>query len=268
MKEWLTDRYDSRSVPDAITYRRTGKKNDTPAIEFSQAPRINILATSSYDWFINSLDQADATGGFIPRWLVVHIPATGRLLPKPLAANRELIPALGERLLEIRKLQGNADLSLVEAIYDEYYRPAHKRFSSQSNPALAMPFFNRLRGEVLKLAVIFEVSQSGSLKVSEQAMRRAIEAARAIEQTIFEILPTGMNKEGFQVERMAERIRSAGKAGLPKSELTLAFKHWKPQERRERLQTLVEAGTVHCARKPTPGRTAEVYVHNDHLRPA
>jgi hypothetical protein len=39
VKEWLTDRYDNRSIPEAIRYRSTGKKGDTPSIVFSQAPR-------------------------------------------------------------------------------------------------------------------------------------------------------------------------------------------------------------------------------------
>jgi hypothetical protein len=40
-----------------------------------------------------------------------------------------------------------------------------------------MPFFHRLRAIVLKLAVIFEVSASCSLRVSPAAMQRAIDLA-------------------------------------------------------------------------------------------
>jgi hypothetical protein len=55
VKEWITDRYDNPRIPDSIIYRRTGKKSDTQPIVFEQAPRMNILATSSSDWFVNSL---------------------------------------------------------------------------------------------------------------------------------------------------------------------------------------------------------------------
>jgi hypothetical protein len=41
-KEWLTDRYDEFKLPATITYRATGKKSDTPPIQFGAAPRINI----------------------------------------------------------------------------------------------------------------------------------------------------------------------------------------------------------------------------------
>jgi hypothetical protein len=50
LKQWLTDRYDNPKIPEAIGYRQTQKKSqNTPPINFEQAPRINILATSSED---------------------------------------------------------------------------------------------------------------------------------------------------------------------------------------------------------------------------
>lgn len=264
-KQWFADRYDNLRTPAPITYRQTGKRQDTPPIVFGQAPRINVLATSSRDWFIDALQQEDTTGGFIPRWLIVLPGPSERVLPKPLATNQALVPGLVKKLRAISKLRGDVNLSAVEGIYDRWYRLALKRFQSQPNPALAMPFFNRLRGHVLKLAVIFEVSQSCLLKVSHGAMQRAIEAAQKLEETIFEILPTGMNREGSEVEKMAECIRRAGAAGMLRSALTIAFKHWKARDRGDRLITLIESGTIQVFRRGTPGRTASVYVHSEHL---
>jgi len=189
VKEWFTDRYDNLRIPPSIRYRQTGKSQDTPPIIFTQSPRINVLATSSREWFINALEQEDTTGGFVPRWMIVSVEDSGKVLPLPRATNDDLIPALAEKLKAISALQGEANLQPVNPTYDKWYRQAHDRFRAQPNPGLAMPFFNRLRANVLKLAVIFEVSQSQSLTVSEGAMQRAIDAAQAIEQTIFEILP-------------------------------------------------------------------------------
>jgi hypothetical protein len=266
VKEWFTDRYDNLRTPPCIVYRQTGKSQDTPAIIFNEAPRINVLATSSRDWFINCLEQEDTTGGFVPRWVIVSLQDSGRVLSKPLAASCGLVRALADKLKGIDELRGNADLSAVEGIYDQWYRFARKRFENQPNPALAMPFFNRLRGHVLKLAVIFEVSQSQSLKVSENAMHRAIEFARETEKTVFEILPTGMNRVGAEVEKMSELIRKAGPAGILQSKLTSALKHWKAREREERLHTLLESETVYRFGRSTPGRKARVYVYRDHFK--
>ena len=264
VKEWITDRYDNHRVPEAVTYRKTGKKSDTPPIVFDEAPRLNILATSSSDWFLNNLEQADTTGGFIPRWLPKRVGKSDRLIPKPKSPNRELLPVLGDELASISKLQGDADLSQVERLYEEWYRKASPRFEGQPNSALAVPFFNRLRGEVLKLAVIFQVSQSGTLKVTEQALNRAIAVVSDAEETIIEFLPSGMSREGSEVEKMAERIRSAGPAGMTQSALTRSFQHWKSRERQERLATLMDSQKIRSVPIHTVGRTGKLYVHEDY----
>jgi len=267
VKEWLTNRYDNQRTPESIVYRITGKKSDTPPIVFTTAPRINILASSSEDWFVSSLDQADVTGGFIPRFVLVRLPQSSRLIPKPQALDSTRIGPLTQQLQAISQLQGNPTFTLeAEGLYEQWYGDAHKRFEGQPNPALAKPFFRRLRGQVLKLAVIFEVSQSGSLNVSKGAMQRAIDTGLDIERTIFDILPTGMNREGSEVQRMEKLIHDAGAAGILHSMLTLAFKHWKKREREERLCTLIESGTVCVFFRQTTGRRARVYVHRDHLK--
>jgi hypothetical protein len=264
VKEWLTDRYDNQHVPDGITYRQTGKKRDTPPIIFNEAPRTNILATSSSDWFINSLEQEDTTGGFIPRWLLKQIGKSERLIPKPIAPDPTLLPVLGDQLALIAELKGKADLSKVEQLYSDWYCATYRKFEEQPNSALAVPFFNRLRGELLKLAVIFEASQSGTLQVTQQAFDRAAAAASDAEETIFTLIPTGMSREGSEVEKMSEKIRSAGPEGITQSELTRSFQGWKPWERAQRLQTLLESARVHYLTEPTKGRNCTRYVHQEH----
>ena len=267
VKEWLTDRYDNLRKPESIVYRQTGKKTDTPSIYFPKAPRTNILTSSSEDWFVGNLGQADVTGGFIPRFDLVHLPRSNRLIPKPQVPDTKRIGPLVQQLQAISQLQGDAQFTpQADKLYDQWYRDASGRFNGQPNPVLALPFFNRLRGQVLKLSVIFEASQSCSINVSDPAMVRAIDAAVEIERTIFEILPTSMSREGSEVEKMAELIRNAGSAGRLHSKLTLAYKHWKSREREERLRTLTDSRTIRCFERQTRGRTAKVYVHRDHVK--
>lgn len=98
VKEWLTDRYDNWSTPESIRYRQTGRSQDTPPIEFTEAPRLNIVATSSTDWFIGNLSQDDATGGFVPRWILMQAESPTRLVPIPRQRNEALVPVLAEHL--------------------------------------------------------------------------------------------------------------------------------------------------------------------------
>jgi len=136
-------------------------------------------------------------------------------------------------------------------------------FDQQPNHSLAIPFFNRLRALVLKLAVIFEVSASCSLSVSAAAMQRALQRADSIEQTIFQLLPTGMTAEGYAVDKIEQRIRQAGAPGLSQSDLTRAFQGGgKHRDKEARLNTLVQGGqVVKYERKQTGGRAAVIFVH-------
>jgi hypothetical protein len=177
-KEWLTDRYDNFRVPESVTYRATGvAQRDTPAIIFSQAPRTNILATSSEDWFFGSLLTEDSTGGFLPRWLLIRTNNAGRIVPIPRTPDERVVPRLTDHLRRVNELRGEADFSLIEREYDLWYRATKARFASQPNRALADTYFNRHRIHILKLALVFEVSTSISLRVSASAWERAVELA-------------------------------------------------------------------------------------------
>ncbi len=266
-KQWLTNIYDNEGIPPAMVYRQskgTPSRNTEPIV-FTQAPRTNILATSSREWFINSIVHEDSMGGFIPRWFLVDMPELDRTIPVPKEPDNSHITPLADRLNRIRALQGAVDLSEVSSIYEKWYEATKARFTGQPNKALAMAFWNRHRVHVLKLAAVFSLSESCSLVVSPEAMERAILAAQATERTIFELLPTGMSHEGGELEKMARVIRDAGPKGVLRSEVTGAFQYVAEYQRESRLRTLITAGTIKEYRRSGGGRPATVYVHKDHL---
>ena len=262
-KQWLTDRYDNNRVPETVKYR-TGQPNSTAPIVFSEAPRLNILATSSMEWLVANLEREDTTGGFLPRWFIIHVAAPSRIIPKPQKPNVGAVGPLANHLDRVVALTGVANLNRIEDLYDGWYRQARLRFEAQPNSSLAVPFFNRLRALVLKLAVIFEVSTSCTLAVSADSMQRAIRQADAIEQTVFGLLPTGMTPEGFAIDRVEQAIRKAGISGITQSELTRAFQNTgKQKDRAERIETLIEGGRVCRFQRGTGGRRAGIFVHCD-----
>ena len=129
---------------------------------------------------------------------------------------------------------------------------------------MAIPFYNRLRAHVLKLAVIFEVAKSGSLKVSDDAMQRAIGIATQVEETVFDLLKTGITREGSELNRMLIFIQSRGARGVPLSELTKTFYSMPERERKARLQTIVDsAEVIRFLRTNTGGRLGLVFVFKD-----
>jgi hypothetical protein len=263
LKPWITDRYDNLKTPRTIKYRVTGKKDDTPEISFTHAPRINILGTSSEAWFFSNLVQEDSAGGFVPRWMLVRTQNTGRIIPIPKVPDPGLVQPLADRLKRVAQIKGVADLSEIELAYSRWYGRARKRFSSQSNGALATAYFNRHRNHVLKLAVIYEVSSSLSLRVSRRSWGRAVEFAKHLEETIFSLLATGMSGSGYLMRQMSEKVREAGESGLALSALTRAFQHHDRRNREDLLNTLVGSETVFVFSRQTDGRPACILVHID-----
>ena len=262
-KVWVTDRYDNHDVPDPITYRKTGRK-DTPTIEFAEAPRLNIIATSSEDWLMTNLVQEDTTGGFLPRFLLMKLSGIEKVIPTPRETDPRLLHELAVELQFIDTLTGTVVLSKeVRVVYERWYRKARERFLAQPNPALARPFFNRLRNQVLKLALIHEVAESKTLNISVKSMEKAIETAAKIEETIFALLPTGMNREGAELMKVEHRIKEGGVDGISQTVLTRAFQSTPKTERTQRIQTLCQGGAVVAFRRETGGRLATIYVHAD-----
>ncbi|MGB8060758.1 MAG: hypothetical protein WCF26_02535 [Candidatus Sulfotelmatobacter sp.] len=135
---------------------------------------------------------------------------------------------------------------------------------------MAEAFWNRHRVHLLKLAAIYSMSCAEGLVVRPKAMERAIESARRAEKTIFELLPTGLNREGAAIDKLERRIRVAGINGLLKSEFTRAFQDMREGERESRLRTLFDCKTVRRFSRATAGRPADVLVHKgfveEHLR--
>ncbi|PWT91839.1 MAG: hypothetical protein C5B55_07435 [Blastocatellia bacterium] len=166
---------------------------------------------------------------------------------------------------EINSLQGSVKLSKdVQAEYEDWYLKAHHRFMSQANPALAKPFFNRLRNQVLKLAVIHEVAQSRSLNVTVDSMRKAIATAAKVEETILGLLPTGMTREGAELLKIEQLIKQAGVEGLSLTTLTRTLQSTPTTERKQRVLTLCDGGVVVRFTRKTGGRNAVIYVYKDY----
>jgi hypothetical protein len=264
VKQWLTDRYDNLKTPRSIKYRVTGKKGDTPQIVFTAPPRINILATSSEAWYFSNLVQEDSAGGFVPRWMLVRAQTTGRVIPIPKAPDSKLVHPMAYHLQQVGKIRGVADLSTIERAYGTWYRGTKERFSSQANGPLAAAYFNRHRGHILKLAVIYEVSSSLSLQVSRRSWARAVEFAKQLEVTIFSLLATGMSGRGYDLNQMVERVRIAGPEGLPLSEFTRTFQNMHKKQRDNALDTLVIGEQLSAFKRKTSGRTAAILVHSDY----
>jgi hypothetical protein len=262
-KEWITNLYDNYDVPETTVYRTSGRDKTTP-IEFDEPPRLNFLASSSTDWFVSSLTQEDTTGGFIPRWTILNLRETGKLIPEPKLTDRRWVKPLGMYLRQVATLKGHAELSKeARELYHEWYRESFKRFSDQQHTNLAMPYWNRMRGQILKAALAYEVSSSLKLLISPESFNRAEKLMKKVEETIFGLLPTGMNKEGFEVDKIEQKIKTAGDEGIARSTVTRAFQSMEKKNREDRIETLKDSHTIQEFIRASTGRPASYLVHKD-----
>jgi hypothetical protein len=99
--------------------------------------------------------------------------------------------------------------------------------------------------------------------VSVKAWERAVEFTGQIERCVFRMLPTGMSAAGYDLQKIEDRIRRAGAQGLSRNDLTRAFQHMTPKDRDQNVQTLIEAGKIQSAHRPTATRQKLVYIHED-----
>jgi hypothetical protein len=271
LKVWLTDRYDDPYPPSPVSYRvNKQSKRNTPPIHFDEAPRINILATSSEDWFFNSIAQSDSTGGLMPRWMINKLPHTDRCIPIPQRPDADKAVALIYQLKKINLIgtglmdTKEVDFSPVKSNYESWYRAARARFDAQPNPGLAGPYFNRHREHIKKLAAIYTAASSNDLTVTEAAWNAAVERARGLEVTIFKLLPTGMSEGGYERSKMLREIEASGDDGLTLSDLTRAFQSIESWKRRDYLATLISSEDVFAFVQKTTGRPSFVFVAKTH----
>jgi Bifunctional DNA primase/polymerase, N-terminal len=218
VKPWLTDRFDSSTVPAAIKHRTNAKgETTTPNIEFLTAPRINVLGMSNADWYLEKLRESDIRGGFLARFVPIAMAPSGRAVHFVQAPDAELWQTLTEKLLAITRVRGAADLSAVLSPdpgcpYGRWYAETQRRWA-RGNGELADVLFARWRVFVLKLAVVFELSASGSLGVTEASFDRAARWLREQEATLFSVAEVG-GKRGLRLRRKLQFFEAAGTNGV------------------------------------------------------
>jgi hypothetical protein len=82
---------------------------------------------------------------------------------------------------------------------------------------------------------------------------------------LFKVFPTGLEREGYELDRMIKFAREPGAAGVPLSRFTNEFKNVDAGLRFKRLGTLLEGKDLYRFSRTTLGRTAQILVHKDYL---
>ena len=198
IKEFLSDLYD---CPD---FKKRILKKDTYTIE---EPYINIYTATTLEWFLRSIGESDIMGGFLARF--IYIVAT-KEEKKPLIAFPE-IPD-DEKLNKFLKYLDHANCLQGEATFDDESMDIYKKWLAQHEDSIdklnfnqiISGFFTRLGTTCLKLAVIFQISETLKIHVKANAMKRAINFVEKLKENVYKLLT---EKIGFtKVEREKKKI--------------------------------------------------------------
>ena len=265
-KTWLTDCHDNFRIPKPITYRKTNRSADTPPIEFSGAPRTNILATSSETWLLENVASGDVGGGWLPRFIILRPDAKRKdvSIPAVLDPGKKLhltnLLAKAERV----SIGSEARIDGIEPLIADWYVPAKNRFVAY-DPHLGLAFFNRHRTNIIKAAVIFEVSMTGTVHVSEAAWSRAVRLMDEVEKTVAHLMKIGVSPRGNLLQQIEDAILAAGKEGISQNGITRKFQRVVSKDLLDALGTLVTAERVSMSKVETGGRKKTLLTHESFI---
>jgi hypothetical protein len=270
IKPLITDTYDSNNIPPAIKHRTNSKgTTNTPDIEFTRPLRNSFLLMSNRDWLQQQLREYDATGGWLARFLWVAVPDADRAIHKVPLGDAVLETRLKNKLLRISKLQGEADTTAIytddpECAYAKWYLKTRARWKRQG--PLGEVFWGRWRASVLKLAIVFEISRTESLKVSVESFNRAAAWMDSQETAIFKLLRSEFSSDAGRLDKKENFFIDAGVGGRTKTEYTDKFRYEEPRRRNGDLETLIDSGTIRKVAErvgPDGKKMPPTYVHQD-----
>jgi len=237
IKEFLSDLYD---CPD---FKKRILKKDTYIIE---EPYINILTATTLEWFLRSIGESDIMGGFLARF--IYIVATKKE-KKPLIAFPELPD--DDKLNKFLYLLDYANCVKGEVTFYDESKDIYKKWITSHEEAIdklnfnqtISGFFGRLGTTCLKLAVIFQISETQKIHVKANAMKRAINFVELLKENIYKLL---LDKIGFSREEREKKkiLGLIKKKGTIERSILLQYSGMKAKTLDEYLNTLKEEGRI------------------------
>jgi len=207
-----------------------------------ESPCLSILATSTLDWLMKNIQEKDIRGGFFPRFLFFISNQTGQPIPFPPPPNLELRQDMILELQEISRIKGQATVSgSAKARYEAWYI---QNFNDlQKEDSILTGAFTRLTDYCVKIALLYELSATKGLEISEDSMIRAIRLIKYLKNSLRNLITKEMtfSKEMEKQKKVFDIINK--KPRISGSEL-LRISHLTSKELRPVIETLIESEQI------------------------
>jgi len=206
IKEFLTEAYD---CPD---YREKRLIKKTYSIENIY---LNIITATTIHWFIDRITETDTMGGFLGRFIYMPCKQEDKngwyYIPQKEPVN--LTNMILKDLKDISKIKGEFEISdEARTILIKWLRRHEDELEQVDDSKGIIGFYARLSDYLLKFAMLYEISGSRSLTISEQSILRAIKLVNQLKQSLNELMSNhiAFTKEAKDNQRIMNLIKEEG----------------------------------------------------------
>jgi hypothetical protein len=243
LRETLTGMFES---PPEIK-----KETKTAGCYYIWRPCLTILAASTDTWLSENTSESDLMGGFLGRWLFFVSPGPDYKLPRCDPSDPDAEQRLLAGIDKLKSVEG--EVKMCDQAWDEYAKWV-KRLSVSERLA---SFRSRFENAALKVALIYEVTQGGTM-VRVETMRLAMglvdwlaAQAETFAEEKFVFDPAQKN-----IARVRQVLAAHGE--LLRSEL-LRLARLTAKQLDEALATLFQTEAITEREVPGSGRTGKAY---------
>lgn len=160
----FTDLFDPRSVP----YKRE-LLNSEKTFEICD-PAINLVTATPIEWLCDKLREEDIMGGFLLRFFIITAKPSNKFYNIPQQDNITLKQDIVEQLQKIKNISEPFSLThRANELHKRWYIHFRKKYSGRFG-SLA----NRIQTYSIKFAMLYEISDTFSAKISEMSVYKAI----------------------------------------------------------------------------------------------
>jgi hypothetical protein len=219
------------------------------------SPAISIMSATTQSWFTEKMKESDIQGGFLPRFLMILPKPKTKSLALPPPADKDKRQVLVDMLKNIQHISGVCFLKEeARKMFEDFYA----QLSRMPGNGRTQPFLQRLQIYALKFAIIYNVMDEMSLKISASSMFKSIGKITELCKSMTTVEDEDMvfGKVQGNMRKISQYLKKHGDSS--KSTLLMNTR-LSSREFNEAIETLTESEKVSIQKIKTTKRPLTIY---------
>ena len=186
---------------------------------------ISLFCGCTPSWLKKTINQGDVAMGFWPRFLFIPAIKRDKYLATPPKGDSGLLEHIRVSLKNIhdrfpKEMPQEIDFSMVSSLYKDWYDRANKSADEDKAHPYMASFVVRLSDYAKKISALVEISRSGTVKISQEAMEYALRLIDWLgDSVIYVMAETEKSRWNELEEQIYGIIRQAGSGGIQHGDL-------------------------------------------------